>query len=111
MINSAAVDYSPWIKKGLEQNRVAVTISLDSGTRETYKKIKNSWYEGEYQKIKINIKTSIDIIGKGNIVEDRHFVAIVKRNMLESYFAGYTGKLFCILSAYFQYCTKASIKP
>ena len=35
----------------------------------TYTKIKNSWYEGEFQNIKINIKASIDIIGKGNVQE------------------------------------------
>ena len=35
----------------------------------TYKKIKNTWYENEYQNITINTKASINIIGKGNILE------------------------------------------
>ena len=53
MINSAAVDYSKWIKKGLEKKRVMVTISLDAGTRETYKKIKNV---DKFKKVIDNIK-------------------------------------------------------
>ena len=53
MINSAAVDYSKWIRKGLEQRRAAVTISLDAGTRETYKRIKNVDY---FKKVINNIK-------------------------------------------------------
>ena len=40
MINTAAFDYSKWIRKAIELRRTAVTISLDAGTRETYKKIK-----------------------------------------------------------------------
>ena len=36
---------------------------------ETYKKIKDTWYEKEFQNIKINIKTSINVIGKGNVLE------------------------------------------
>ena len=35
----------------------------------TYKKIKNNWYKDEYKNIKINIDTSINIIGKGNVLE------------------------------------------
>ena len=35
----------------------------------TYKKVKENWYENEFKNIKINIKTSVDIIGKGNILE------------------------------------------
>jgi len=35
----------------------------------TYKKIKETWYEKEYKNIKINIKASINIIGKGNVLE------------------------------------------
>ena len=35
----------------------------------TYKKIKDTWYNSTYQDIKINIKTSIDIVGKGNVSE------------------------------------------
>ncbi|MBQ2872593.1 MAG: Ger(x)C family spore germination protein [Bacilli bacterium] len=35
----------------------------------TYKEIKDTWYDGEFQNIKINIKSSIDIIGKGNVQE------------------------------------------
>ena len=36
---------------------------------QTYKKIKNSWYDNEYKNLKIKLNLSIDIIGKGNIVE------------------------------------------
>ena len=35
----------------------------------TYKKIKDKWYEEEFKNIKINVNTSIDIIGKGNVLE------------------------------------------
>lgn len=35
----------------------------------TYKEIKDTWYNSTYQDIKINIKTSIDIVGKGNVSE------------------------------------------
>lgn len=35
----------------------------------TYKEIKDTYYKETYQKMKINVSTSIDIIGKGNIVE------------------------------------------
>lgn len=35
----------------------------------TYKKIKSNWYKDEYENIKINIDTSINIIGKGNVLE------------------------------------------
>lgn len=35
----------------------------------TYKKIKDNWYNDEFQNIKININASIDIIGKGNVLE------------------------------------------
>ena len=46
MINTAAFDYSKWIRKAIEQRRSSVTISIDAGTRETYKKIKNrDWFK------------------------------------------------------------------
>ena len=35
----------------------------------TYKEIKDNWYESVYQNIKINVSTSINITGKGNIME------------------------------------------
>lgn len=35
----------------------------------TYKKIKNTWNKNGFKNTKININTSIDIIGKGNILE------------------------------------------
>lgn len=35
----------------------------------TYKEIKDNWYESFYQNIKINVSTSINITGKGNIME------------------------------------------
>lgn len=35
----------------------------------TYKKIKDNWYKDEFENIKINIDASIDIIGKGNVLE------------------------------------------
>lgn len=36
---------------------------------DTYKEIKDTWYDSVYQDIKINIKASINIIGKGNVLE------------------------------------------
>lgn len=53
LVNTAGVDYSKWIRKGLEVGRVSPTISLDSGTRETYKKIKSFDY---FDKVVSNIK-------------------------------------------------------
>lgn len=35
----------------------------------TYQKINKNWYTQEYQNIKINVNTTIDIIGKGNVLE------------------------------------------
>lgn len=35
----------------------------------TYKEIKNNWYDKEYKNIKINVDTNIKIIGKGNVLE------------------------------------------
>lgn len=35
----------------------------------TYKEIKNTWYDKTYKDIKINVKASINIIGKGNVLE------------------------------------------
>lgn len=35
----------------------------------TYKEIKDNWYDSVYQNIKINVSTSINIAGKGNIME------------------------------------------
>lgn len=35
----------------------------------TYKEIKDNWYKETYINIPINIKTTIDIIGKGNVLE------------------------------------------
>lgn len=35
----------------------------------TYKEIKNNWYDEEYKNIKINVDTNIKIIGKGNVLE------------------------------------------
>ena len=35
----------------------------------TYKEIKDNWYDSTYQNLKINIETSINIIGKGNVLE------------------------------------------
>lgn len=35
----------------------------------TYKEIKDTWYKDIYQNIKINISSTIDIIGKGNVLE------------------------------------------
>jgi len=35
----------------------------------TYKKIKDTWSKNEFKNTKVNIKASIDIIGKGNILE------------------------------------------
>lgn len=34
-----------------------------------YEKVKETWYKETYQNIKINIKTSINIVGKGNVLE------------------------------------------
>lgn len=35
----------------------------------TYKKIKDNWYDEEFKNIKINIKVSVNVIGKGNVLE------------------------------------------
>lgn len=36
---------------------------------ETYKKIKDNWYEDEFKNLKINVKVSTEIVGKGNVLE------------------------------------------
>ena len=36
---------------------------------DTYKEVKNSWYKDTFKNIKINVKTSVNINGKGNILE------------------------------------------
>ena len=35
---------------------------------DTYKQIKDNWYNNEYQNITINVSTKIKIVGKGNVV-------------------------------------------
>jgi len=35
----------------------------------TYKEIKNTWYNSTYKNIKINVSASVDITGKGNVLE------------------------------------------
>lgn len=35
----------------------------------TYLKVKDNWYDGIYQNIKVNINTKVNIISKGNIME------------------------------------------
>lgn len=35
----------------------------------TYKEVKDNWYNNTYQNLKINVETSINIIGKGNVLE------------------------------------------
>lgn len=52
-INSSGIEYSPAIAKGLELNTVSLVISTDSGTKETYEKIKNvKCFEKVWQNIK-----------------------------------------------------------
>lgn len=53
MLNTSAVDYSKQIKKAIELGRSTATISLDAGTRETYKKVKNI---DKFNKVIDNIK-------------------------------------------------------
>ena len=36
---------------------------------DTYKQLKDNWYKEEFKNIKINVNTSINIIGKGNVLE------------------------------------------
>jgi len=38
----------------------------------TYTEIKDTWYKDTYKNLKINLSISIEIIGKGNIVEGNH---------------------------------------
>lgn len=40
MINSSGIKYSPAVAKGLSEKKLQVTISIDSGCKETYKKLK-----------------------------------------------------------------------
>lgn len=53
MLNTSGVDYSKQIKKAIELNRCTATISLDSGSREIYKKVKNI---DKFNKVIENIK-------------------------------------------------------
>ncbi|MCR5261123.1 MAG: radical SAM protein [Candidatus Gastranaerophilales bacterium] len=40
LVNSSGIKYSPAIAKGITEQKVQLTISIDSGTQETYEKIK-----------------------------------------------------------------------
>ena len=59
------------ISEILEKNGIDNEIIFidDGSSDDTYKKIKNNWYQSTYKNIKINIKTSINIVGKGNVSE------------------------------------------
>lgn len=39
-IFTSGIKYNEWIAKGLEQNKIEINTSVDSGTKETYEKIK-----------------------------------------------------------------------
>lgn len=53
MLNTSGVEYSKHIKKAIELGRSTATISLDSGSREVYKKVKNI---DKFNKVIDNIK-------------------------------------------------------
>jgi len=40
LVNSSGIKFSPAVAKGLEQRKLQLTISIDSGCRETYEKLK-----------------------------------------------------------------------
>ena len=69
-----------YLKKGINKNISNIRNKYNSDIfgfldliyktdYKTYKEVKDSWYKDTYKNIKINLSLSIDIIGKGNIVE------------------------------------------
>ena len=40
MINSSGIKYSPAVAKGLSENKLQLTVSVDAGSKKTYEKIK-----------------------------------------------------------------------
>lgn len=40
LVNSSGIKYSPAIAKGISENKLQLTVSVDAGTKETYEKIK-----------------------------------------------------------------------
>ncbi len=83
LVNTAGLNYSKWIRKGLEMGRVSPTISLDSGTRETYKKIKRV---DCFNKVIRNIqkyKKDLDIVNNSLLSLKYIFIPGVNDNITE----------------------------
>lgn len=62
-IHSSGIKYSPEIQKGIEEGLVTVVISLDSGTKEIYEKIKNVKM---FEKVIENIKKYSEVLNESN---------------------------------------------
>lgn len=59
IIHSSAIKFSPAIAKGLKNKQFEVITSIDSGTRETYKKVKNvDCFDKVFENLKKYVKAS-----------------------------------------------------
>ena len=61
-INSSGIKYSKGIEKGLKQGKISIVISLDAGTNETYKRIKQvDCYNKVWENIRKYSKANPDL--------------------------------------------------
>lgn len=82
-INTSGIIYSKAIRKGLEMGRVSPTISLDSGCRETYKRIKNYDYFGKVINNIKKYKKGLDTINNSFVSLKYIFIPGVNDNLTE----------------------------
>lgn len=62
-IHSSGIKFSPAVQKGIKEGLVTIVISLDSGTKEVYEKIKNV---KTFDKVCGNIKKYSEVLGDDN---------------------------------------------
>lgn len=62
-IHSSGIKFSPSIQKGIEEGLVTIVISLDSGTKKIYEKIKNVKM---FDKVCENIKNYAEVLNENN---------------------------------------------
>jgi organic radical activating enzyme len=71
VIGTNATIYSPAIETELKQNKIAIVVSVDSGTRETYKKVKGKdFVDKVWQILRRYVNTGGDVTIKYIIMEE-----------------------------------------
>lgn len=76
-INSSAIDYSKAIAKALSKDALSLTVSVDSGSNETYKKIKRT---NTYNRVWDNIKKYQTAQGKNKSAVRTKYIIIPGSN-------------------------------